>query len=186
MIRDLVSKNDPILREEMPAFDFMNKSLDPVELYNDLAETMIANEGLGLSANQIGVRCRAFVIRAENVIGVFNPKIVDISSEMVYLEEGCLSFPNLFVKIKRPRSVKVRYTNPDGQTETRTFDGMTARVFQHELDHLNGICHTQRANRFHLEQAKKLAKKMDRRGRPISKLDLLSPEAAQVLEALKS
>lgn len=186
MIKDILNMYDPLLREVMPQFDFMNKDLDPVVLYNDLAETMIANQGLGLSANQIGVRCRAFVIRAENVIGCFNPRIVDMSEEMVYLEEGCLSYPDLFVKIKRPKMIKVRYTNPDGQTETRTFDGMTARVFQHELDHLNGILHIKRANKIHLDQAKTLAKKMKRRGRPIGNLNIISDEAAQVMEALRS
>ena len=123
------------------------------------------------------------------IIGVFNPRIVDISSEMVYLEEGCLSYPNLWVKIKRPKKIKVRFTNPDGQTETRVFDGMSARVFQHELDHLDGILHVKRANKFHLDQAKKLAKKLNK-GKPVTasglRIKSLTPEAEQILEALKS
>ena len=138
MIKDIVNHTDPILREEMPAFDFANPIMDPVELYKDLAETMIDADGMGLSANQIGVRTRMFVMRAENVIGVINPRIIDVSSEMVTLEEGCLSYPNLFVKVKRPKFIKVRFTHPDGNTETKKFDGITARVFQHELDHLKG------------------------------------------------
>jgi peptide deformylase len=128
-------------------------------------------------------------MRAENIIGCFNPKIVDISSEMVYLEEGCLSYPNLWVKIKRPRRIKVRFTHPDGQTETRQFDGMSARVFQHELDHLDGIVHTKRANSYHLEQAKKLAKKLSK-GTPVApgglRINSLTKEAQDILEALRS
>lgn len=184
MIKDILGHNDPILREEMPVFDFANPIMDPVELYTDLAETMRENEGMGLSANQIGVRTRAFVMRAEEIIGVFNPRVVDVSSETVMLEEGCLSYPNLFVKIKRPKSIKVRFTTPDGETSTKTFTGMTARVFLHELDHLDGIAHTSRANRYHLEQAKKLVKKINRKY-PIKPISELSDEAREMLEWLK-
>jgi len=183
MIVTILGKDHPILKEEMPAFDFKNPVVDPVELYNDLAETMRENEGMGLSANQIGVRTRAFVMRAEEIIGVFNPRVVDTSSEMVTLEEGCLSYPNLFVKVKRPKSIKVRFTTPDGQTSTKTFTGMTARVFLHELDHLDGIAHTARANRYHLEQAKKLVKKLKKR--PLSALPTLSEEAQVLMDALQ-
>ena len=189
MIRELVDCNDPILKTKTENFDFTNPPINPVELYNDLAETMRENDGLGLAAPQVGLPYRVFVMRAENIIGIFNPKIVDISKEMVYLEEGCLSYPNLWVKVKRPKKIKVRYTNPDGQTETRVFDGMSARVFQHEFDHLEGIVHIKRANRYHLEQAKKLQAKLNK-GNPVTagglRIKSLTPEAEQVLEALKS
>ena len=183
MIVPILGKDHPILKEEMPAFDFNNPIVDPVELYTDLAETMRENEGMGLSANQIGVRTRAFVVRAEEIIGVFNPRIVDVSSETVTLEEGCLSYPNLFVKVKRPKSIKVRFTTPDGETSTKTFTGMTARVFLHELDHLDGVQHTSRANRYHLEQAKKLVKKLKKR--QLSILPTLSDEAQVLMNALQ-
>jgi peptide deformylase len=180
----ILDRTAPILKEVMPAFDFRNPIMDPVELYTALAETMRDNEGMGLSANQIGIRTRAFVMRAEEIIGVFNPRVVDVSSETVMLEEGCLSYPNLFVKIKRPKSIKVRFTTPDGETSTKTFTGMTARVFLHELDHLDGIAHTSRANRYHLEQAKKLVKKINRRY-PVKPISELSDEAREMLEWLK-
>jgi peptide deformylase len=102
---------------------------------------------------------------------------------MVTLEEGCLSYPNLFVKIKRPKSIKVRFTTPDGETSTKTFTGMTARVFLHELDHLDGIAHTSRANRYHLDQAKKLVKKM--KNRQLNALPQISSEALQFMDALQ-
>ena len=159
MIHELLDCNDPLLKEELPAFDFVNPPTDPIALAHDLAQTMIQHNGLGLAANQIGLPYRAFAITGEQIIVCFNPKIVDFSTEKVYLEEGCLSFPGLFVKVKRPRSVRVRYTEPNGNVVTKTFEGMTARVFQHELDHLDGIRHTDRANRLHLEQARKRAKK---------------------------
>ena len=189
MIHELVDCNDLILKQKTDLFDFKNPPIDPVELYNNLAETMRELDGLGLAAPQIGLPYRAFVMRAENIIGVFNPKIVDISSEVVYLEEGCLSYPNLWVKVKRPKKIKVRFTHPDGQTETRVFDGMSARVFQHEFDHLEGIVHTKRANAYHLEQARKLQAKLNK-GTPVTagglRVKSLTPEAEQILEALKS
>jgi len=183
MIRDLVNRNDPILREQMPQFVF-NSELNPVEIYNDLAETMIEHAGMGLAANQIGIRTCAFVLTGEEVLGVFNPRIVDFSTETVTLEEGCLTYPNLFVKIKRPKKIKARFALPNGETITRTFDGMTARAFQHELDHLNGVLYTSRANRYHLDQAKTLVKKMQRR-HPLKPLAELSTEAKELLSWLK-
>lgn len=183
MIREILPYTDPILKEVMPAFDFSNPVMDPLQLYTDLAETMRDNEGMGLSANQIGVRTRAFVMRGEEILGIFNPRIVDESSEMVTLEEGCLSYPNLFVKIKRPKSIKVRFTTPDGQTSTKTFTGMTARVFLHELDHLNGVAHTSRANRYHLDQAKKLVKKFKKHN--FNALPAISEEARNLIDALQ-
>jgi peptide deformylase len=182
MIVPILDKDHPILKEEMPAFDFQNPIVNPIELYTYLAETMRENEGMGLSANQIGISTRAFVMRAEEIIGVFNPRIVEMSTETVLLEEGCLSYPNLFVKIKRPKSIRVRFTTPDGETSTKTFTGMTARVFLHELDHLDGIAHTSRANRFHLEQAKKLLKKL--KNKRISSVPLLSDEASVLMTSL--
>jgi peptide deformylase len=155
MIYELIDCNDPLLKQEMEPFDFSNPPVNPLDLVTDLAETMLANNGIGLSANQCGLPYRVFVMLGQELIPCFNPRIVDMSQETIVLEEGCLSYPDLFVKVKRPRRIKVRFADPNGQVRTEIFDGMTARVFQHELDHLNGINYQQRANRFHLEQARK-------------------------------
>lgn len=163
MIRELVPCTDPILKQPLEKFDFTNPPVDPIELAHDLAETMIANNGLGLSANQMGLPYRAFAMKAEKIIVCFNPIIVDMSTETVTLEEGCLSFPLLFVKVKRPKKIKVRYTEPNGNVVTKVFDGMTARVFQHELSHLNGLTFMQEASRIHIEQAKNKLKKLQRK-----------------------
>jgi peptide deformylase len=110
---------------------------------------------------------RAFVIGnpsdPDNIIGVFNPMIVDYSEETVVYEEGCVSYPGIFLKIKRPRSVRVRYRNWEGEANTIRFDGYTARVFQHEYDHLNGITFHSRASRYHLEQARRFKDRADRK-----------------------
>ena len=183
MILDLVDCNDPILKEEIELFDFATADVDPIELAANLADTMLEHNGLGLAANQVGLRYRVFVMKASPLpIVCYNPRIVDTSTETVLLEEGCLSYPNLWVKVKRPKKIKVRYAEPNGNIVTQVFDGMTARVFQHELDHLDGIVHTKRANKFHLEQARKNAKRINKYPRPTN----LSPEAKELLDWLKA
>jgi peptide deformylase len=159
MIHELVDKHHPILKTELDKFDFQNPPTDPIQLAHDLAETMLDKGGIGISANQIGLPYRAFAMMAEKIIVCFNPILLSASDEQIYLEEGCLSFPNLFVKIKRPQTIRVRYTEPNGNVITEKFGGMTARIFQHELDHLDGVVYTKRANKIHFEQAKKNAKK---------------------------
>lgn len=156
MIYELIPPNT--ICAQIDDFNFTNPPVNPLDLVTDLAETMLHNNGIGLSANQCGLPYRVFVMYGNELIPCFNPRIVDMSTETVVMEEGCLSYPGLFVKVKRPRRIKVRYTEPNGQTTTRVFDGITARVFQHELDHLNGVNYQQRANKLHLEQARKKKK----------------------------
>lgn len=158
---DLVPVTDPILHSPVPEFDFANPPTDPVQLVKDLYEILNSHNALGLSANQVGLPYRVFVIKGNMCF--FNPKIVDQSDAEVVLDEGCLSFPNTYVKIKRPSKIRIRATNENGQTATGPFDGITARVCLHEFDHLNGITFKDRANRFHWEQAMNYKKKLDRR-----------------------
>ena len=159
MIHELVDKHHPILKTELEKFDFKNPPTDPIQLAHDLAETMLDKGGIGISANQIGLPYRAFAMMAEQIIVCFNPILLSTSDEQIVLEEGCLSYTNLFVKIKRPQNIRVRYTEPNGNVITEKFGGMTARIFQHELDHLDGVIYTNRANKIHLEQARKNVKK---------------------------
>ena len=123
---------------------------------------MYENNGLGLAANQVGVPYSVFAMRGQPQNYVcFNPRIVQPSAEEIILEEGCLSFPGLVVKVKRPRHIRVRFQLPNGETVTETFIGMTARVFQHEMDHLEGKLYFNRANRYHKEVAIKKWKRGD-------------------------
>lgn len=163
MILDLIHNSNEILYKKLEDFDFANPPEDPVQFARDLAETMMHHMGLGLAANQVGRSLRCFVMRSNPIICCYNPIIVDASDEKVTLEEGCLSFKNLFVKVKRPRIIKVRYTEPNGNVETKTFTDMTARIFQHELDHLDGIVFTKRANSIHLIQARNKQNRLNRR-----------------------
>ena len=161
----LVSHNDPILKVECADFNWAEPQIDDIiEFSRTFIKFMYDNNGIGLAAPQIGLPYRIFAMRGdpENFI-VINPRIVDKTSEEIYLEEGCLSFPGLLVKVKRPKSIKVRFEVPNGDTMTKTFTGMTARIFQHEYDHLDGILFTERANRVHRDiSMKKWRKGLDK------------------------
>lgn len=150
----LVNPNDPILTRPCDVFDFSNPPMDPVELAQNMVKFMYDSNGIGLAANQVGIPYRVFAMRGapENLV-CFNPKLVQPSEMEVTLEEGCLTYPGLLVKIKRPQHIRVRFTMANGETVTKQFTGMTARIFQHELDHLDGIIFYNKANRFHRDQA---------------------------------
>jgi peptide deformylase len=171
---ELIKGTDPRLSQICSEFNFSEGYTTPEgehytakELYELLRDKMIEHRGVGLSACQLGIMTRAFVIGnfsdPASIIGVFNPIILDYDEETVVYEEGCISFPGLFVKVKRPRGIRVRYRGWDGNAGTTRYEGYTARVFQHEYDHLNGITFQQRANRFHLDQAKKFKEKVDKK-----------------------
>jgi len=172
---ELIKNNDPRLKQQCPEFNFDTgyvgedgTVIQSKELYELLRDTMITKKGVGLSACQLGIMTRAFVIGnpgdPSSIIGVFNPRIVDYGEEnKVLYEEGCLSYPGLFIQIKRHHHIRVRYSGWSGETGTDTYKGYTARVFQHEYDHLNGITFNKQASRYHLQQARNFKNKMDRR-----------------------
>jgi peptide deformylase len=160
VIHALVKDTDPILSQEMPRFDFDNPVVDPIQLAYDLVESMRHHGGIGLSANQLGLPYRVFAMEAVPALVCFNPKLIDESSEEIMLEEGCLSFPGLGIKIKRARHIKVRYAEPSGEIMTRKFTGMAARCFLHELDHMNGTKYIDRASFVQKELALKRQKKL--------------------------
>jgi peptide deformylase len=140
---NIVKFPDQILRERMPEFDFENPSLDPVQLEKDLIEFMLANDGIGLAANQVGVRARAFVMGwrgdPSSAQIFFNPIVAKTVDDIEDLEEGCLSFPGVFVNIKRPKKILARWQNAKGEWQESEFDGYNCKCFLHELDHLEGI-----------------------------------------------
>jgi len=156
---NLVNHNDPILKKSCDVFSFSNPPIDPIEFAKDLVETMYGYNGIGLSANQVGIPYRVFAMRGhpENFV-CFNPKIVQPSTAEILLEEICLTYPGLTVKIKRPQHIRVRFTMANGETVTKQFTGITARTFQHEIDHLNGVLFYNRANSYHREKAFKKQK----------------------------
>jgi len=158
-IRELIKPNDPILRKECEKFDFADPPMDPRILYTDLAETMLHHEGLGLAAIQVGLPYFVFVIHSDPVRGFFNPEIVDESKEEVELEEGCLTYPGVLLKIPRPRKLRIRYSDAEQETTSETFDSLTSRVIQHEMMHCDGILFGEMVTRLQLEIAIRKANK---------------------------
>ena len=151
---NLVVEDAEILMNRIEDFDFsIEHEHTPVEIAEALVKYMVDHNGIGLAANQLGLPYRAFAMKTQPNTVCFNPLIVDRSAEVVTMEEGCLSYPGLIIKVKRPQAIKVRFTQPNGEVRTKKFTGMTSRVFQHELDHLNGIVFYRRANDFHKDQA---------------------------------
>jgi peptide deformylase len=144
----IVKFPDPILRETMPEFNFYDPIMDPKELEQQMLEAMYAGNGMGLAANQVGIRTRAFVMghrdNKEIGQGLFNPQIVDHSDVLLDLEEGCLSFPGIYAKIKRPEWIDVIWQNSLGDWQNARMDGYACKCFLHEFDHLEGIVYKDR------------------------------------------
>ena len=153
---ELVKYPNPILSTPVAEFDFNYPPESPSDIATKLIFEMNNHNGISLSANQLGLPYRVFCMRGypENYV-CFNPRIVYSSPEVTSMEEACVSFPGVTVKVKRSKEIRVRFQTPSGMLVTKKFDGLTARTFQHELDHLDGILFFNRANRYHREKALK-------------------------------
>ena len=152
MVLDLVPPSDPILHTPTTKFDFDNPQIDVQQFVTDMSDSLIAYKGLGLSANQVGIPYSMFVFGIPDkngnpkIAAIFNPKIVDQSGD-VLSKEGCLSYPGLFIVVPRYEKVRVRFQRADGEFDTVVFDALTSKIFQHEIDHLNGITFGQKISR---------------------------------------
>ena len=144
-IKELVEPEHQLFHHQIQSCSY---NLDRHHLSRVLIDNMIHHNGIGISANQIGIWERAFAmvrdLENNEVMVCFNPRIVKSYSEEVEMEEGCLSYPELFLKIKRPDRIVVKYEDEDKKEHKIKLDGFAARVFQHEFDHLEGIDFTQK------------------------------------------
>lgn len=153
---ELVKGDHQALRTVLPTFDFSNPPVEPNAFASSLVETCKKYRALGLSANQCGFEHRVFVMGGEDqYVAFFNPRITTYSEDFLEMEEGCLSFMDLFLKVKRPTEVFVEYEDYTGVTKTAHYTGLTARVFQHELDHMNGIVYHSHVKPLALQMANK-------------------------------
>jgi len=140
--RGIVIYGDPVLREVSEKVESIDREIK--DLVSDMQDTLKRAKGLGLSAVQIGVLKRVFIIdlSAVNItesLRVFvNPEIIEVSGEEEEMEEGCLSFPGIYQKLTRPSRVKVRATDLEGNEFELETKGLAARAVQHEFDHLEG------------------------------------------------
>ena len=154
----------------VPISEFLGVLPNPsmTKLVRRLKMTMKLYSGLGLAANQCAVKERVFVIGTDQFqMACINPKVLESSEEIVKDTEGCLSFPAFFLSIPRPKWVDVEFTDENGQRKQTRLDGLTARCFLHELEHLNGVKFTSHVGSVAMLQAKrkqeKLIKKIVRR-----------------------
>lgn len=160
-IYKLVDEYDPFLKTKPKPFDFNAPGATTIAKYHTISmlETMMKKRGVGLASNQVGVDVRMFVMGSEGVgFGFFNPEITDTRG-ITDFAEGCLSFPGLFLAIKRPESVKIKYTDMNGVEQEKWFDGLSARVVLHEYDHMEGIVFTSKVSPIILERQKRKVKK---------------------------
>jgi peptide deformylase len=129
---------------------------------------MRRNYGVGLAANQVGLNARLFVMGTDNIEGFItpqifiNPHITKASTERQLDKEGCLSFPGLWLKVERPTWIEAIYQDTKGNWHEIRAEGYMAKAFQHEYDHLAGICFTDRVGRLKLEMAVKKMRKAKR------------------------
>ena len=156
---ELLKENDPQLLEVSELWDFEVDG-DPTELVTELSKFMAANGGVGLAAPQVGIKKRIFIMgNFTKLVACINPMIVFLAEERALDLEGCLSFPDLWLKVKRAPACIVQYYNTDGIHVERELAGMEARVFLHEFDHLMGVTFDQRAGGTTLMMAKDKRKK---------------------------
>ena len=139
LICELVKETDPFLREKPEIFNFENPQVDSEKLSAQLIENMIHHEGLGLSANQIGIPVTVFAMRMDDhALVMFNPEILEWSEDTTYMKEGCLSFPGLWIAIERAKTVAVKFQVFDGEDQAGSMTDLSARIYQHESEHMDG------------------------------------------------
>jgi len=139
----IVLAPDPVLKAKAKPIAAVDDSIR--RLMDDMLETMYAAPGIGLAANQIGVLKRVIVLDvaregdAPKPVGMANPEVVWASDELSVYNEGCLSLPEHYADITRPKEIRVRYLDRDGKKQEIAADGLFATCIQHEIDHLDGV-----------------------------------------------
>ena len=161
---NLIKYPNEFLEREVKDVDLENPGFDPVELKKEMVEFMIANNGIGLSANQIGLDAKVFVMgdSVENSTMCINPTVLQYTQDTQDDIEGCLSFPNVFVKIKRPKEILAKYWNENLEECTVKIEGYSAKCYLHEMDHLMGITFKDSARKLKWDMADNKARKLEK------------------------
>jgi peptide deformylase len=157
----LLQEDDESLRQIAEPWDFTTDG-DPAELVRAMTKIMFENNGIGLAAPQVGVLKRLFIMgNSDKLIVCINPTL--ISGGDFYRDiEGCLSFPNLWLHVNRYKQIQAHYNDIKGNTVETVLEGLVARVYQHELDHLDGVCFDTRVGPVTLDFAKQKRRKKSR------------------------
>ena len=157
-------ENDPILKQSAEQWDFVNH-INAAVIEQEMLKTMKASNGIGLAGNQVGLLRRVFVMKLQDgrELGFFNPTILVGDNEFVEDNEGCLSFPNLWLKVPRHNKISAMYLDNTGKRCIIELEGIDSRCFQHELDHLDGITFTEHVSDLKLKMAQKKQRKLNGR-----------------------
>ena len=160
----LIYHPNEFLERKVQPVDLDNPSFDPKQIKEQMIDCMLTNSGIGLSANQIGLGAQVFVFgdSKENSTICINPTILQYTKETTVDVEGCLSFPNIFVKIKRPKEILAEWYDENLEKQTVKIEGYSAKCFLHEWDHLQGVTFKDRVSKIKWNMAAKKARKLEK------------------------
>ncbi len=157
----LIEAENPIMKVRLSG---CSPDLDRDDVEEKLLDSMKNYNGIGLSANQIGIMERVFVmysdVKKRETITCFNPEIVTKSDTEILMDEGCLTYPGLWLKVKRPDGIEVQYEDKSGEIQHQAMFGLECRIFLHEYDHMEGTNFTQKVSKIKLNRALKRRSKM--------------------------
>ena len=162
----LIEAENPIMKVRLSG---CSPDLDRDDVEEKLLDSMKNYNGIGLSANQIGIMERVFVmysdVKKRETITCFNPEIVTKSDTEILMDEGCLTYPGLWLKVKRPDGIEVQYEDKSGEIQHQAMFGLECRIFLHEYDHMEGMDFTQKVSKIKLNRALKRRSKMVKRSK---------------------
>ena len=162
----LIEPTNPLLHIKLSG---CSPDLDREKIEGQLIDSMKHYQGIGLSANQVGIMERVFVmysdVKKRETITCFNPEIVTKSDTEILMDEGCLTYPGLWLKVKRPDGIEVQYEDKSGEIQHQAMFGLECRIFLHEYDHMEGADFTQKVSKIRLDRAKKRLSKMVKRSK---------------------
>lgn len=160
----LVHYPNTILDQELKDVDLENPGFDPKELKEQMIDVMLSSNGIGLSACQVGLDYKVFVMgnSKEDSTMHINPTVLQYTEDTVLDIEGCLSFPNIFVKVKRPAEILAEFYDENLEKQTVKITGYSARCYLHELDHCLGITFKDRVSKLKWDMAQKKARKLEK------------------------
>ena len=157
----LIESTNPLLKVKLSE---CSSDLDREKVESQLIDSMKHYQGIGLSANQVGIMELVFVMYSDvkkgEIISCFNPKIITQSDTEIVIDEGCLSYPGLWLKVKRPDGIEVEYEDKNGELQSKAMFGLECRIFLHEYDHMEGTDFTKKVSKIKLDRAKKRQSKM--------------------------
>ena len=161
---ELIYHPNEFLTKEVKTVDLENPGFDPKELKKEMVDFMLLNNGIGLSANQIGLDAKVFVMgdKIENSTICINPTVLQYTSDTQNDYEGCLSFPNIYMRIKRPKEILAEFYDENLEKQTVKITDYSAKCYLHELDHLLGITFKDRVSKLKWDMAVKKARKLEK------------------------